>query len=519
MLRRIVLISAICFSLIATALAGAQDSRFVTVSLPDYGLATINSLTATISDIGAERVRELVFDTLVIRNRQLDHVGHLASRIEVLNDGRTLNFHLRDNVKFHNGKQLQASDVVYTLNEMLKSKGFKAGAFFETVDGKQKPHLVDIKATNELTVTITISRSEVKELLLSNLTSIPIIPYGSIEQIATAPIGSGPFKFEKVDLASGIIDLAANPDYWDGPPTIQTVRLKRPNTTESVLSGLSDGSLDIAFAGSYAPSSFYDSVAKLPRVQTYHFPGSNIWYLGFNTTSKHLRDVRLRKAIAFAIDQQKIVDLVSSGRGAVAHSILPPQSSTYSEGVRYETDLLKSRRLLKEARYSGKKISIKLTQSSEHNSRLAQAIQKMLASAGINAELEFRDPGQLRAQLRNGEFDMNIGMWVGGNQDPLFFKDLFSTSGIPGNYVACCNRGRFSDAKVDLTIEQARSTDDVLKKRELYRTAWDLISEKVPMMPLYHPAIVVVANKRIGNINPSPTGDWRFIKDLTVDNN
>lgn len=477
-------------------------------------------MTAISSDSGAERVRELVFDALVIKDRQLSYVGHLASRIEVSNDGRTLIFHLRDDVKFHNGKQLQATDVEYSLNEMIKSRGFKSGAFFETVNGENRPLITEIKTTNERTLVVSISRPYVKNSVLSMLAYVPIIPLGTIDQIETAPVGSGPFKLRTADLKSGVVDLEANKDYWDGKPTISGVRLKTVRTPKSVISGLSDGSLDIVTDGYFNTGSFHDSVAKLATVRTWQFAVSNISYMGFNTRSKHLKDVRIRKAIALAIDRQRIVDQVLSGRGSVAHSLLPPQSLSYSEGIRYDVNLEAARRLLKEARYKGRRLSIKVGAGNETFSMLSKEIVIMLRSTGINVKIEMIDPGQLRAHLMTGEFEMNIGLWIGGNQEPLFFKDVFSTSRIPGNGVfSCCNRGRFSDRAVDRMLEEAISSVDLDTKRELYKKAWNLISEKVPVLPLYHPAIVVIANKRIGNINPSPTGDWRFIKDITVETN
>jgi ABC-type transport system substrate-binding protein len=112
---------------------------------------------------------------------------------------------------------------------------------------------------------------------------------------------------------------------------------------------------------------------------------------------------------------------------------------------------------------------------------------------------------------------MYTGIWVGGNQDPIFLKDLFTTGKIPvEGSVSCCNRGRYSNKEVDALIDSAINGVDKAKAKEDYIKAQQKISEELPMLPLWYPANMVVANKRIGNIKISASGDWSFVKDITV---
>jgi peptide/nickel transport system substrate-binding protein len=111
---------------------------------------------------------------------------------------------------------------------------------------------------------------------------------------------------------------------------------------------------------------------------------------------------------------------------------------------------------------------------------------------------------------------MYTGVWVGGNQDPIFLRDLFSSTKIPGGSVSCCNRSRYVNADVDATLEEAVNSTDRAKAKELYVKAWSSISNDVPLLPLWYPANIIVSNKRIGNIKISPSGDWTFLKDVTV---
>ena len=139
-----------------------------------------------------------------------------------------------------------------------------------------------------------------------------------------------------------------------------------------------------------------------------------------------------------------------------------------------------------------------------------------MLAVGLNVQIETLDPNALRQQLAQGGFQLNTGVWIGGNQDPIFLKDLFTTGRIPGEGVSCCNRSRYSNADVDKLLNDATNEFDLERSKVLYNKAWELISADAPLLPLWYPANMVVANNRIGNIKISPSGDWSFIKDLTV---
>jgi len=115
---------------------------------------------------------------------------------------------------------------------------------------------------------------------------------------------------------------------------------------------------------------------------------------------------------------------------------------------------------------------------------------------------------------------MNTGIWVGGNQDPIFLHDLFTTQKIPSEKtkVARCNRSRYSNPEVDKLINEAFNSTNREQAKDSYFKAQEIISREVPMFPLWYPANMVVANKRIGNIKISPSGDWGFIRNITAAN-
>ena len=121
-----------------------------------------------------------------------------------------------------------------------------------------------------------------------------------------------------------------------------------------------------------------------------------------------------------------------------------------------------------------------------------------------------------RQQQAQGQFQMGTGVWIGGNSDPLFMCDLFSSTKIPSDLVSCCNRSRYSNPEVDKLLDTAVNTTDKAVAKDLYQQAWEIISRENPLFPLWYPANIVVSNKRIGNIKMAGSGDWGFLKDITV---
>jgi peptide/nickel transport system substrate-binding protein len=542
-------LSLFCASLLVISFSCRRaQTEFVTIALPE-SFSTFDTLTSTANDSAAERVRNLVFSSLVKKNENFEYVGELASEIKISLDGKTITFVLRDGVKFHNGKDFTSADVKYTFDKLFESQGFKAGAFFDTVPAgpapvntnsapaadakkpvpgetpskpkipmKQVPHIVSLETPDAKTVVFTVERPALANQLLSNLVAIPIIPEGSVDQQKAQPVGSGPFKFVSFDPSQNVVELASNPEYFDGVPKVGKLRIKTVTDASALQAELQTGGVDLAPNPSNLPPDILRTLSALANLKVEQFDGSNIQYVGLNTQSPPLNSAKLRQAIGYAIDREKIIKELLSGQAKIAHSILPAGSWAYSPGTQYNFDPAKSKQLLQEAGYKNEPIKFKYAAGNAAFGQYAQAIQNSLKEVGLNVEIETLDPGTLRQQLAQGQFQLNTGVWIGGNQDPIFLKDLFTTGRIPGENVSCCNRSRYSNPAVDSLIDQAINEIDRTKAKELYVQAWNLISSDLPLLPLWYPANMVVANKRIGNIKINPSGDWSFIKDITVIN-
>lgn len=537
-----------------------RNSDAVTVALPEK-FTTFDTLTTTASDASAERVRNLMFNALVRKDANFDYVGELASDIATSDDGKAITFTLRDGIKFHNGKSLTSADVKYTIDQLFKANGYKAGAFFDTVPldkadagktastpaaGKEKtntgqvnagsdtaasnsvpkpvqeaktkrvPHIISVETPDARTVVINIARPTLRNPLFSNLVAIPIIPEGTVDQQKESPLGSGPFKFVSFDASQNVVELAANTDYWEGAPIVQKLRLKTVTDATSLQAELQSGGVDIAPNPSNLPPDMLKAMSSNARLKVDQFDGSNIQYLVFNTQSPPLNNAKVRQAIGYAVDRQKIVTDLLQSQAKVASSVVPEQSWAYTPGTVYTFDPAKAKKLLADAGYKGEPIVFKYGAGNAMVNQYSQVIQNALNDVGLNVQIETLEVNVIRQQLAQGQFQMYTGVWIGGNQDPLFMRDLFSSTKIPGGSVSCCNRSRYTNPEVDKLLDSAVNSMDKAGAKDLYAKGWEAVSNDLPLLPLWYPANIVVSSKRIGNIKMSGSGDWGFLKDITV---
>lgn len=549
-MRRLIFGLLVLSLLATTSTCRRRNADFITVALSDK-FTTLDTLTSTGSSAADERLKSLMFNSLVRKDANFNYVGELASEIKTSPDGKVVTFILRDGIKFHNGAGLTSADVKYTFDELLKSNGTKAGAFYETIPlepAAQKPpstskpddkskasevankppatpapepktkrvaHISSIETPDAKTIAFTVTRPALANQLLSNLVAIPIIPSGTIAQHKEQPVGSGPFKFVSFDASQNIVELASNADYWEGAPKFPKLRVKTITDANSLQAELQTGGVDIAPLPSNLPPDILKSMDG-GNLKVDKFDGSNIQYLVFNTTTAPLNNAKIRQAIGYAIDRQKIITELFFDQAKLAHSPIPPQSWAYSAGTQYEYNPTRAKQLLQEAGYKNEPIVFKYGAGNAATNQYAQVIQSSLNDIGLQVQIETLEVNTIRQHLAQGQYQMFTGIIVGGNQDPIFLRDLFSTGKIPTPTLAGFNRSRFSNPEVDKTVEAAVDAIDRDQAKTLYAKTWDMVSAELPLLPLWYPANMVVSNKRVGNIKVSPSGDWSFLKDITV---
>jgi peptide/nickel transport system substrate-binding protein len=513
--RAVILLSV--FIIIAVMLVPSacrtRSDAFV-IALGD-NIRTIDPIGSPSVDAASERLRTLIFNTLVKKDEKFDYAGELASDIQRSDDGITFTFNLRDGIKFHDGRVMNSADVKYTLDLVFSSNFAKSASFYEGIGDQKRSYIRSVEAPDQRTVVVTLTKPWVG--LLSNLVPVAIIPKDSYESQKEHPLGTGPFKFIRYDNTQQVCDVEAFPEYWDGPSKLQQVRVRVISDMNALQAELQAGRVDIApMPTSLSP----DAVKRLeqdPNLRVQAFPGSNVVLLTLNTASPPLDNVKVRQAIAYGIDRQSLIQNLLLGFGKIAHSIIPEESWSYSTGQTYSYDPARAKQLLSE---SGVKITkpvvYKLSGSSIAGRQYASVIQNQLKEVGIPVEIETPEANTLFDELRRGNFQIAYTQWVGGNQDPIFYKDLFATSEIPSQTRPSRNRSRYSNPELDKLLDEAVNTFDRQRGRELYVKIQEIVSRDVPIFPLWYQSNIVIARKNVGNIQVNASGDWGFVKNLTV---
>jgi peptide/nickel transport system substrate-binding protein len=518
------LLTVLTVSILPMGCRRQQSGTFV-IALGD-NIRTIDPIGSPSVDAASERVRTLMFNSLVKKNEKFDYVGELASDIKRSDDDLTFTFTLHDGVKFHDGRPLTSADAKYTLDLVFSSTFAKSASFYEGTGAARQSYIKSVEAPDAKTLVVTTIKPWTG--FLSNLVPISIIPKDGYATQKDHPLGTGPFKFKSYDTAQQVLDLEANPDYWEGAPHVSPVRVRVISDTNALQAELQSGRVDIA----PLPTSLSPDAIKLlgqyPNLQVLQFTGSNLNLLTFNTSSAPLDDVRVRQALAYAVDREGMIRDLLLGQGKIAHSILPEESWAYHASQKYSFDPAMAKKLLDEAGFKdpdgdgpqarfAKPLVFKLSGSSASAKNYAGVIQNYLKNVGIPVSIEPAEQNTLFDELRRGNFQISYGQWVGGNQDPIFFKDLFATSEIPTETRAARNRSRYSNKELDALIAEALNTFDREKAKVLYARIQDIVARDVPVLPLWYQANMVIAKKNVKNIKVDASGDWGFIKNLTVE--
>ena len=463
-------------------------------------------------DAQSERIDNLIFDDLLSRGDDLNVAPGLAERWDIP-DPLTYIFHLHSSAKFHDGRTLTSRDVKWTFDSLLQGKirSTKA-AVYKYID--------HIDAPDEYTVTFHMKEPDAT--LLWNLSdgAMGIVPNGSGDEITLHPIGSGPFKFVSAETDRDVV-LERNDDYWGGPPKLTRVRFAVvPDETTEALE-LRKGSSDVEINAYLTP----DTVATLahdPNLKIEKGPGTRLAYLGFNLRDPILKDVRVRQAIAYALDRKPMIQYLWRGLAEPARSILPVQSWAYNGNVpAYDHDPEKANRILDAAGYpevNGVRFHIAMKTSTDANTRLMVAVmQQQLREVGIALDIRSFEFATFFSDVQHGAFQMYGLRWIGGNEDPDIFEYAFHSSKFPPNGA---NRDYYSNPKVDALIDKARREIDPKARKPLYDEVQSILAQDLPYINLWYLDNVLVHTNRVRNVRLNPAGNFDFLRtaELTSSN-
>ncbi|HWC20427.1 MAG TPA: ABC transporter substrate-binding protein [Terriglobales bacterium] len=498
--------SAAALSLFLLACSSRRVDPHTIVMIIESSPANLDPRIGT--DAFSERIDELLFDSLVRKDEHFALHPWVAQSWEIP-DPLTYVFHLRSGIRFHDGRLLTARDVKWSIDSM--TDGTVISAKTATYQ-----HIASIEAIEDHTVIFHMKEPD--SGLLWNLSdgAMGIVPYGSDKAFNLHPIGSGPFKFVR-NVQDNEVVVDRNDDYWAEKPKVERVRFAViPDTTTRALE-LRKGSADIqinSLTADMVGSLRNDSTLKIEQA-----PGTPVQYLGFNLRDPVLSDIRVRQAIAYAIDTAPMIHYLWRDTVRPATSVLPPQHWAYDANLRpYVHDPQQARELLKQAGYidqPGKRLHLIMKTSTEETSRLlAVIVQQQLHEVGIDLELRTFEFATFYADVVKGAFQIYTLRWVGGaNQDPEVFEYIYDTKSFAPRRA---NRSYYSNPRVDDLIEQGRSELDETKRKQIYARIQQQTLHDLPTLNLWYFDNVIVHTARVKHIHPDPAGNYDFLRDAEI---
>jgi peptide/nickel transport system substrate-binding protein len=502
---------AILAALLAVSIATAACLRRP-VDDPDVIIVSLtsgpNNLDPRVgTDEASQKIGQLLFSSLMQLDASLRVVPALAERLDHP-DPLTYVATLRPGVRFHDGRPLTARDVVFTFRCFLDP------AFLSPRKGAYSM-LASVDARDARTVVFTL-----KEPFGSfpvNLV-MPIVPDGSGPDFRSAPIGSGPYRFVR-HAVDDRLELAPFEDYIDGPPRNGGLVFKI--VPDDVMRGLElrTNTIDLVI-NDLAPDLVHQ-MHEDDDLQVIEAPGVDYQYVGLNLRDRALEDVRVRRALAHAIDRQSIVEHLRRGLGTPADSLLPPLSWASAPGIRvFDYSPPDAMRLLDEAGHPDPdgpgplpRLRLTLKVSNVEFSRLQSAvIQQNLRDVGVALDVRSYEFATLYADVLGGNFQMYTLQWAGGAvADPDILRRVFhSTQTPPVGF----NRGHYSNAAVDALLDRAGASLDFQERLDLFAEAQRLIADDVPYVSLWHRRNVAVARRTLAGVRLSPAADFLFLKDV-----
>jgi peptide/nickel transport system substrate-binding protein len=455
----------------------------------------------------SEHIYSLIFDSLVRKDAHFNLKPWLATSWETP-DPLTYRFHLRTDVHFHNGQALTAADVKYTLDSMRNGMVITAKALaLANIDRVEAPDAA----------TILIHMKQPDANLLWNLSdaAICIVPAGSGRDFGLHPVGSGPFRFVS-QLQDDEVILERNDHSWQPLPHMARVRFAVvPDAITRALE-LEKGSADVCINCMTADMVY--ALAKRPDLLVESAPGTVLNYITFNVQDAVLRDVRVRQAIAFAMNRPLIIHSLWRDRARLAESLLPPEHWAWTGDVQqYPYDPARANSILDAAGWKrakdGVRFSLAMKTSTDETSRLlAMILQQELRDVGIALEVRSFEFATFFSDVTKGAFQMYTLRWLGGNEDPDIFH-TFDSHRFPPHGT---NRGRYLNAELDGLIKEAGGSGDQAQRRTDYVRVQQILAAELPSINLWYLDAVLVHTRRLGNIQISGSGNYDFLRTATV---
>jgi peptide/nickel transport system substrate-binding protein len=428
----------------------------------------------------------------------------LAKSVDTSGDGLTYTFHLRDGLRFHNGGKMTAKDVKYSYDYIRDPGNGSPGASdFQTIK--------KITTPNDLTVVMELSQPNAALLMTLTNKYGAVIPAGyfdtpnAVNRLSQESVGTGPYKLVSLKKNSSLT-LERNKDYWgEGGPYIDKLIFQFMPTSAAIVVALQNGRVDMAALPRIQDA---QQLMNDKQLRVVSFPSLNHKALDLDSNYRPLNDVRVRQAIAAAIDKKVVAQAAAPQQHEVIGTIVAGMQKTWglplNEVPFQQRDVQRAKALLAEAGYkNGFDIDLRIINGYDWMEPAAVVITQQLAEVGIRVHTKKLELGTWAENFQSRNMGFTLNDW-GSQPDPhlLYYRHYH-------NRPKGVDFRNWNNEQASKLLDQAMATSDQHKRVELYQQFQRVFGETVPTVMLYSPNWLVASNKRLENYVQHPTG-WYF---------
>ena len=467
-----------------------KDTQTLVVALSSSP-ATLDPRFAT--DANGMRIADLLFNSLVKRDVDLNLVGDAAQVWEYKK--LEYNFVLKEGLSFSNGQKLSKEDIEFSFNEYLSpSSPFKTS--LESIK-----NIKVIQQTNGLHIIIQLKYFTAT--LLSELTAVKFLPKTVVEKYGKDfnrhLEGTGSFKLEH-QKANEIL-LSARSDHPWAAPKVKKLLFKIIGDDNTRYLKTLKGDIDIS--QSEMPPTKVKELEMQSDLTIHKYPGLSTSYLIFNLKDKNLKSLKVRQAIAHAIDRDEIIKYKLEGLAIPATAIITPVSPFHNATLEnLKLDPEKSRRMIEILGLKDKAFTLK-TSNNKAAIENGKVISNQLSKIGLNIKLQNFEWGTFYSDIKKGNFQMATMRWV-GIVEPDTYRLVFHSQEFPPGK----NRGYYVNVKLDKLLDQAMSMENSSLRIKAYQKIQKIVLEDLPIIPLWHDTQVSIVRKRVQGYIPPKNSDF-----------
>lgn len=401
-------------------------------------------------------------------------------------DGKVWTFTLRQGVRFHNGKELDASSVIYSFQTRINRRAEypKWKLFF--------PYMESVKAMGKYQVRIELNQPFAPFLAALSDPVAFIVFRGTCDRPDFEPVGTGPFRFGSW-IRGKQISLLKHTGYWEHRVQISKVTFKVVPNPVWRIEELKKGNADVL---SIRSANEYNQFLGSRDVVISTTPSQGTFFLAFNTDKKPFDQVLVRRAFAHLIDKQVMIRQVFQQFATPAITPLPPHIMGFHNGIdHYPFNIKEAKKLLRQAGYaSGFSCSLYFLEGDVGEQKIADIFVRNAKQVGITVEKKPYPFQILFRKIRRKEHDMTIRGWVAGPDPDIFLYANFTMG--PGN----ANWANYENPRLISILNQGRQELNVSQRIAMYRTAQEIIYRDVPWIPLYHLNYLIIHTIQVKNI-------------------